>query len=89
VVVGLPKTGARVELDPTELVSREKTITGSYYGSSNPIESLERLLELVSDGSLLLEPLLGSCYPLEQINEAVVEAQSATGGRVLLIPASD
>jgi S-(hydroxymethyl)glutathione dehydrogenase / alcohol dehydrogenase len=89
VVVGLPKTGARVELDPTELVSREKTITGSYYGSSNPVESLERLLELVSDGSLLLEPLLGSRYPLEQINEAVVEAQSATGGRVLLVPASD
>jgi len=89
VVVGLPKTGARLELDPTELVSREKTITGSYYGSSNPVASLKRLLDLVSDGSLLLAPLVGSTYPLEQVNEAVVEAQSATGGRVLLIPTSD
>jgi S-(hydroxymethyl)glutathione dehydrogenase / alcohol dehydrogenase len=89
VVVGLPKTGARLKLDPTELVSREKTITGSYYGSSNPVESLKRLLQLVSDGSLMLEPLLGARYPLEQINEAVAEAQSAAGGRVILIPTSD
>lgn len=86
VVVGLPKSGVRVELDPTELVAREKTITGSYYGSSNPVESLGRLLDLVRDGSLLLEPLLGSRHPLERINEAVIEAQSAAGGRVLLIP---
>jgi S-(hydroxymethyl)glutathione dehydrogenase/alcohol dehydrogenase len=86
VVVGLPKAGARLILDPTELVAREKTITGSYYGSSDPVASLARLLALVADGSLLLEPLLGPRYPLEAIDEAVAEAQSASGGRVLLIP---
>ena len=88
VVVGLPSAGARLDLDPTELVAREKTITGSYYGSANPIESLGRLLRLVADGSLLLEPLLGPRYPLERIEEAVADARSATGGRVLLIPTS-
>lgn len=86
VVVGLPKAGALMELDPTELVAREKTLTGSYYGSADPIASLERLLDLVQDGSLLLEPLLGSRYRLEQINDAVAEAQRASGGRVIVTP---
>src|SRR4051794_19598847 len=86
VVVGLPAGGARLELDPTELVVREKTITGSFYGSANPVESLKRLLGLVADGSLLLEPLLGPAYPLAEIDAAVREAQSATGGRVIVVP---
>jgi S-(hydroxymethyl)glutathione dehydrogenase / alcohol dehydrogenase len=86
VVVGLSKAGARLELDPTELVSREKTLTGSYYGSADPVASLRRLLDLVGDGSLVLEPLVGSRYPLERIEDAVAEANLAAGGRVILTP---
>jgi S-(hydroxymethyl)glutathione dehydrogenase/alcohol dehydrogenase len=86
VVVGLPEAGARMELDPTELVLREKTLTGSYYGAADPLAGLERLLDLAADGSLLLEPLVGRRYPLDRIDEAVAEAESASGGRVVLIP---
>jgi Zn-dependent alcohol dehydrogenase len=86
VVVGLPSAGARLDLDPTELIAREKTITGSYYGSADPVKSLGRLLDLVRDGSLVLEPLLGSCHPLERIGAAVDEARAAVGGRVILTP---
>jgi Zn-dependent alcohol dehydrogenase len=86
VVVGLPAGGAKLELDPTELVVREKTITGSFYGSANPVVSLQRLLGLVADGALRLEPLLGPTYPLAEIDAAVREAQSATGGRVIVVP---
>jgi S-(hydroxymethyl)glutathione dehydrogenase/alcohol dehydrogenase len=86
VVVGLPEAGARLELDPTELTLREKTLTGSYYGAADPLTGLERLLGLARDGSLLLEPLVGPRYPLERIDEAVAEAQSASGGRVIVTP---
>jgi Zn-dependent alcohol dehydrogenase len=58
----------------------------SYYGSADPVKSLGQLLELVADGSLLLEPLLGSRYPLDRIEEAVAEVRTATGGRVILTP---
>jgi len=86
VVVGLPRAGALVEIDPMELVAREKTLTGCYYGSANPVDSLRELLGYVEDGSLLLEPLLGNRYGLEAIEDAVKDAQSAAGGRVIVEP---
>ncbi len=86
VIVGLAPGGARLELDPFELVAREKTLTGSIYGSADPHRGLAELLGLVADGRLELAPLLGSRYPLDGIDDAVREASTAVGGRVLLEP---
>lgn len=86
VVVGLPPGSAKVQVDPFELVAREKTLTGSIYGSADPVASLGGLLDLVAEGRLLLEPLLGTRYPLERIDEAVAEATAAAGGRVVIVP---
>jgi len=86
VVVGLAPGGARLDLDPFELVAREKTLTGSIYGSADPVRSLGGLLALVADGRLELEPLLGTRYPLDGIDDAVAEASTAVGGRVVLLP---
>ena len=51
VVVGLPAGGEKLELDPFEFSNREKTLTGTIYGSEDPAVALPRLLELVRSGS--------------------------------------
>ena len=40
VIVGLPAAGARLELDPTEFIRREKRLTGTIYGSEDPAVAL-------------------------------------------------
>ncbi len=83
-LVGMPAAGTRLDLEPLEFVNREKTLTGSVYGSEDPAAALPRLLEDVRSGGLELAPLLGPAYPLDRAQEAVEDALSAATGRVLV-----
>jgi S-(hydroxymethyl)glutathione dehydrogenase/alcohol dehydrogenase len=84
VIVGLPAAGARLELDPTELVRREKRLTGTIYGSEDPAVALPLLLEHVRAGRLDLRSELGPRFPLERVNEAVEASLAGAPGRVLV-----
>jgi S-(hydroxymethyl)glutathione dehydrogenase/alcohol dehydrogenase len=86
VIVGLPEAGARLELDPTEFIRREKRLTGTIYGSEDPAVALPILLEHVGEGRLDLRSQLGPSFPLDQINEAVDASLAGVPGRVLVIP---
>ena len=59
VIVGLPATGARLELDPTEFIRREKRLTGTIYGSEDPAVALPVLVGHVRSGALDLRSQLG------------------------------
>lgn len=83
-LVGMPAGGARLDLDPLEFVNREKLLTGSVYGSEDPVAALPRLLEDVAGGELRLAPLLGPSYPLERADDAIQAALSAGTARVLV-----
>ena len=84
VVVGLPPAGQRFELEPFELIRREKRVTGTLYGSLDPAVALPVLLEHVSAGRLELASLVGDRYPLEQIDAAVAASLAGSGNRVLV-----
>jgi S-(hydroxymethyl)glutathione dehydrogenase/alcohol dehydrogenase len=86
VIVGLPATGARLDLDPAEFNRREKFLTGTMYGSEDPAIALPLLLEHVRGGRLRLRELLGPTFPLERVNDAFEAALSGSPGRVLVIP---
>jgi len=86
VVVGLPAAGLRLDLDPGELVRREKRLTGSMYGSEDPAVALPLLLEHVRAGRLELASLLGPSFPLERADEAVRTSLAGEPGRVLVTP---
>jgi Zn-dependent alcohol dehydrogenase len=86
VIVGLPATGARLDLDPAEFNRREKFLTGTMYGSEDPAVALPILLEHVRAGRLVLRELLGPAFPLEQVNDAFDAALAGSPGRVLVIP---
>jgi S-(hydroxymethyl)glutathione dehydrogenase/alcohol dehydrogenase len=86
VVVGLPAGGEKLELDPFEFSNREKTLTGTIYGSEDPTVALPRLLELVRSGQLELASLVGPSFPLERADEAFRASLAGEPGRVLVTP---
>ena len=86
VVVGLPAGGEQLELDPFEFSNREKTLTGTIYGSEDPAVALPRLLGLVADGDLELARLVGPSFPLDQADAAFRASLAGEPGRVLVRP---
>jgi S-(hydroxymethyl)glutathione dehydrogenase / alcohol dehydrogenase len=86
VIVGLPAAGARLELDPTEFIRREKRLTGTIYGSQDPAVALPILLGHVRSGQLDLRSQLGPRFSLDEVNDAVEAALSGVPGRVLVVP---
>jgi S-(hydroxymethyl)glutathione dehydrogenase/alcohol dehydrogenase len=86
IVVGLPAAGARLTLDPLDFTNREKTLTGTIYGSEDPAVALPRLLGLIRSGELELASLVGPSFPLDRSDEAFQAALSGSPGRVLVTP---
>jgi len=70
VVIGVPATGATVPLDVRPLVTGERVIRGSSYGSARTREDLPRLVELYRGGRLKIDELITRRYGLEEANEA-------------------
>jgi len=70
VVIGVPATGATVPLDVRPLVTGERVIRGSSYGSARTREDLPRLVELYRGGRLKIEELITRRYGLDEANEA-------------------
>ncbi len=86
VIVGLPPTGSRLDLDPALFTRREKWLTGTMYGSEDPAVALPVLIEHVRAGRLDLASLVGPSFPLDEVNEAVELSLSGSPGRVLVTP---
>lgn len=86
VLVGMPPAGARLDLDPAEFTNREKTLTGSVYGSEDPAVALPMLLEDVREGRLELRSMLGERFPLEAADEAFRVSAAGSPGRVIVHP---
>ena len=86
VVVGLPAGGEKLELDPFEFSNREKTLTGTIYGSEDPAVALPQLLDLVADGRLELASLVGPAFPLDRADDAFRASLAGEPGRVLVTP---
>ena len=86
VIVGLPAAGARLELDPTEFIRREKRLTGTIYGSEDPAVALPVLLGHVRSGELDLRSQLGPQFSLDDANDAIEASLAGVPGRVLVVP---
>ncbi len=84
VVVGLPAGGEKLELDPFEFSNREKTLTGTIYGSEDPAVALPQLIDLVRSGRLDLASLVGPSFPLDRADDAFQASLAGEPGRVLV-----
>jgi alcohol dehydrogenase len=68
VTAGLPPPQAMLQLPAVNLVAEERTLKGSYIGTSVPARDLPRYLRLFQRGRLPVDRLLSDRLRLEEIN---------------------
>ena len=81
VVAGLAPAGEEAAIDAMELVRMEKTLKGSYYGSTRPRIDIPMIVGLYQSGKIELDSLVGKQYKLDEINEAYRDLDGAALGR--------
>jgi alcohol dehydrogenase len=69
VTAGLPPPSAMLQVPAVNLVAEERTLKGSYIGTSVPSRDLPRYLGLFQRGRLPVDRLLTDRLRLDQINE--------------------
>ena len=73
--------GDYASIDPVALVRYEKTLKGSYYGSSRPAIDFYRMVDFYESGKIDVDGLITRSYSLDQINEAYEELDRGVVGR--------
>jgi len=69
VTVGLPHPEQQLSIPAVSLVTEEKTLRGSYLGSSVPARDIPRLVDLYREGRLPVDRLLTHRLALDELNE--------------------
>ena len=69
VTVGLPHPSRMLEIPAVSLVAEERTLRGSYLGSSVPSVDVPRYIELYKQGRLPVDRLLTHRIGLDELNE--------------------
>ena len=75
VQIGLAPEGETGSISPFDLALSEKTLKGSFMGSSRPRVDMPRLLDLYRLGRLDLDRLVTRTYRLDEVNEAYDDLQ--------------
>ncbi len=85
ILSGLSPMGSATNLPGSILVREEKTVKGSYYGSSNPPEDFVSYGEWFLEGSFPLDRLVSKRYSLNEINEAFEDMLAGTVRRGVIV----
>ncbi|MFO1326601.1 MAG: zinc-dependent alcohol dehydrogenase family protein [Rubrivivax sp.] len=68
VSAGLPHPARRFALPPVQMVAEERTLRGSYIGSSVPARDIPRYIQMYQRGRLPVDRLMGERLTLDEIN---------------------
>jgi S-(hydroxymethyl)glutathione dehydrogenase/alcohol dehydrogenase len=83
-VVGLAPVGVEVSLPAIDFLS-EKTITGTYYGSSDVHSALGQLVQLVDDGRIDLGDVVSYLIALDDVEAALERLRRGQGARSVIV----
>ncbi|MGN6866929.1 MAG: alcohol dehydrogenase catalytic domain-containing protein [Solirubrobacteraceae bacterium] len=83
-VVGLAPVGVEVSLPAIDFLS-EKTITGTYYGSTDVHAALGQLVQLVIDGRLDLGDVVSHLIGLDDVEDALGRLRRGEGARSVIV----
>jgi len=83
--VGLPDPSQTLTIPAVSLVTEERTLRGSYLGSSVPARDLERFIDLHRQGRLPVERLLTHRIGLEDVNEGFDRLASGAAVRQAVV----
>ncbi len=79
VLVGVPHYTTTVAVPVMPLILQDKTIKGSYYGSSRTTRDFPRFIQLIETGRLDLGAMVSQRFSLDEVNEAF---RAMAGGQV-------
>ena len=85
VMVGMPPSGARMEIEPVIAAATAQTYRGSFMGATVVQRDVPYLVEMWRQGRLKLEELITQRYRFDQINEAIAEARQGHVRRNVII----
>jgi Zn-dependent alcohol dehydrogenase len=85
VLVGLPKMDDMITFSPFPFILGERTVTGSYMGTTQLHTEIPKLVELYKSGILKLDELITDHYPLEKINEAIEAVEKGKALRNIIM----
>jgi len=85
VTVGLPSADQRVSLPQLSIVTEERTLKGSFLGSSVPSRDIPRYIGWYQAGKLPVKRLLAEHIPLDQINEGFDRLAAAKSVRQVVM----
>ena len=86
VVAGLAPQDARFTFSPSELVSGEVSIRGSYMGSCVPVRDIPRFIEHYRQGRLPVDRLLSRSLSFDEVNEGFDRLADGSTLRQILLP---
>ena len=86
VIAGLAPQDARFAFSPSELVSGEIAIRGSYMGSCVPVRDIPRFIEHYRQGRLPVDRLLSETLSFEEMNEGFDRLSAGSTLRQILLP---
>ncbi len=85
VVTGMGSmTDVDVSLSLFELTLMQKRLQGAIFGSGNPRYDIPHLLRLYMEGQLMLDELITTRYPLEEINQGYADMNAGKNIRGLV-----
>jgi S-(hydroxymethyl)glutathione dehydrogenase / alcohol dehydrogenase len=70
ILVGIGPHGSAIQISASEFPRQSKRIVSSYYGDSDPLHDIPRILNLYVAGKIKLDELITRRYCLEEINTA-------------------
>jgi Zn-dependent alcohol dehydrogenase len=85
VTVGLPHPSQSFNIPAVSLVAEERTVKGSYLGSSVPSRDIPRYIALYKAGRLPVDRLLTATVGLDDLNEAFDALAAGTSIRQVLL----
>ena len=85
IVVGVAKAGDSAAIKPMTLVFEEKTLQGSYFGSSVPRIDFPRMLQLYLAGKLKLDELITRRYAIDEAPQAFADLESGRNARGVIV----
>ncbi len=83
VLLGIPEAGARLDMDPSEFVTREVSLVPSNAASET---ETRKALGLIVRGKVDVASLVTHRFPLESFSEAVRVAERAECVKAILTP---
>ncbi len=86
IIAGLAPIGAEFTFSPSDIVTWEKGIRGSYMGSCVPVRDIPRFIELYRQGRLPVDKLINKSIGLDEINEGFDALEDGVVIRQILEP---